>query len=93
MGKVVPFKKPIDTCAADNELCKYYDFDGDLGISLADDSLQIIKLSKNEFTFKSHDRSFVIKRNELAEFLHVASVFVDSARKWAPDEDLIGVDY
>jgi len=65
----------------------------DLGVITKDKRLEIIKLNKREFLVVTPDGSQVHDRSSLAEFLYVASIFLDSEGKWAPEVDLIGSDY
>jgi len=65
----------------------------DLGVAAKDKKLEIIKLNKTEFLIVTPDGSRVHDRQSLAEFLYVASIFIDSEGRWAPEVDLIGCDY
>lgn len=77
----------------DLKACSYFDLEGDLGVSMRDQSISIIKLNKSQFEVHVFDESILFDRKELAEFLHVASILVDSEKKYLPDFDLIGIDY
>ena len=72
--------------------CGYYEFDG-IGLAMLDKSLIVLPLNDNEFEVTLGDSSNVYKREELAEFIKVAGVLLDSEDRWLPDIDLIGLDY
>lgn len=55
--------------------------------------LQINKISKDEFEVIGSGKSVLYKREELAEFLWVAAIFLDSEQRHYPKVDLVGCDY
>ena len=87
MGDVVNFDR------SDLVSCSYYDLGGDFGVTMRDRSMQIVRLNKDEFEFGAFGESQVFKRAELAEFLQVATIFIDSENKYLPNADLIGSNY
>ncbi len=87
MGKV------INLFDEDLKSCSYTDFDGDIGVCMRDRSLCVIPIDKESFEVIVGEISTLFDRAELAEFLKVASVLVDSEERWSPTFDLIGLDY
>lgn len=74
--------------------CSYFELEGgEMGLSMRDKSLMILPLNKFEFEVVLGDESKVYTRAEIAEFLKVAAIFVDSEDKYMPDMDLIGFEY
>jgi len=67
----------------------YTDNNGDLGVCSLGREIAICELNKNEFLVG--DR--LISREALAEFLHVAAIFVDSEKRYLPNIDLVGRNY
>lgn len=84
---------PIDQ--KDLIACTYFEDQnyGDIGISMRDDSLQIQVLNKDEIKISMSGHSNVYKRSEIAEFLQVARILVDSEDRFLPFEKLIGYNY
>ena len=78
----------------DEELkyCSYYELDG-IGLSMLDKSLILLPLNGNEIELSLGDSSNVYSRKELAEFVKVASVLLDSEDRFLPKLDLIGLNY
>jgi hypothetical protein len=74
--------------------CSYFEpEDGEMGLSMRDRSLMVLPLNKSEFEVILGDESKVYTRAEIAEFLKVAAIFVDSEGRYMPDMDLIGFEY
>jgi len=73
----------------------YYEMESDVGVAMLDKSLIIMPLNNNEFdVFLGDNDSILFKRNELAEFLHVALTFIDSEDRFKPTVDeLVSRDY
>ena len=71
----------------------YTDNEGDLGISTLCKSISVERLNNKDFLICTKEGSTVMDREVLAEFLHVAAVFVDSEKRYYPELDLIGCDY
>ena len=90
MSNVIEFKDKNEL-----EHVGYYEIDSDVGVAMLDKSLIIMPLSNNEFdVFLGDNDSILFKREELAEFLHVALVFIDSEDRYKPKvKELIGRDY
>ena len=84
----------FDNKEDDNELksCGYYELEG-IGLAMLDKSLIILPLNKQEFEVTLGDSSNVYSRNELAEFIKVAGVLLDSEDRFLPKLELIGMDY
>ena len=72
--------------------CGYYELDG-IGLAMLDKSLIVLPLNMNEFEVTLGDSSNVYKRNELAEFIKVAGVLLDSEDRFLPKFELIGLNY
>jgi hypothetical protein len=89
MGNVIPFKKK------ELKHCSYYKLGDEqsLGLETADGSLSIAPLDCDEFEFCAHGNTQIYTREELAEFLQVAAILIDSQRKWLPELELIGMNY
>jgi len=71
----------------------YTDQDGDLGVITRCRAIGIYRLNNKDFEVVHATGSFLIDREAIAEFLHVAKVFVDSEDKYRPDLDMVGCDY
>lgn len=73
----------------------YIEYDGDLGVSTKPKSLSIIRLNNNEFEIATcgNNKSILFTRHEIAEFLHVALIFVDDEERYKPELDMISCDY
>ena len=73
----------------------YYEIESDVGVAMLDKSLIIMPLNSTELeVFIGDNEPVLFKRNELAEFLHVALTFVDSENRFKPTVDeLVGRDY
>ena len=78
----------------DRELksCGYYE-SGGIGLSMLDKSMTILPLNIDEFEVTLGNSSNVYKREELAEFIKVAGVLLDSEDRYLPKLKLIGLDY
>ena len=94
MGEVIDFPS--------NELkhCGYYDFEGSdsgVSVSMLDESLAMVSigdgLSIQVISDEGHSIALAFSREELAEFLHVASCLIDSEQRFMPRVDLIGKNY
>lgn len=68
-------------------------YDDDLGISTLDRSLGICRINDSQFIVITENDEIVMNREQLAEFLHVASILVDSEQRFLPEIDLIGCNY
>lgn len=93
MGNVTEFKKKSKDAEDGLTAVSYTDNDGDLGLSTLDKRLEIVRLNDSEFMVITPDGSEVYNRYNLAEFLWVASVFLDSEELYRPAVDLVGCDY
>ena len=71
----------------------YVEDKDDLGVSTRCRSLSIYRLNKDEFEAVHGDESFILTREVLAEFIHVAQVFVDDESKYRPELEMISCDY
>lgn len=92
MGDVIDIKGE-DKDTEPFKHCSYYDQSGDIGIAMLDDSLRIIRVNDNTIEFQLYGQSQLFKRNELAEFLHLAALFIDSEDRWAIDGKVVCIDY
>jgi len=72
--------------------CSYYEMDG-IGVAMLDKSVMVLPLNSNEFELTLGQKSKVYKRAELAEFLKVAGMLIDSEDRFLPDVELIGLNY
>jgi hypothetical protein len=73
--------------------CSYYEKNDDIGVAMLDSSIIIVPLNAKEFEVTIKDTSTLFSRAELAEFLHVASVLVDSEQRHLPKIELVGRNY
>lgn len=85
MKKVVKFPDK----SKELKYTSYTDNEGDLGVSSLGREISICRLNDNSFLVGEK----LMDRKELAEFLWVAAIFVDSEKRFHPDIDLIGCDY
>ena len=79
-----------------NELkhCSYYEKNNEIGVATLDKTLMVIPLNVDEFEVVINNLdSYVFDRNELAEFLHVAAICVDSEQRHLPEIELVGHNY
>lgn len=90
MGKVINMfsdEKDFDSCS-------YFDTeDRLLGVSMRDGSLAILPLSNDEIEVVVGDTTQLFKRAELAEFIHVAKILIDSENRHLHDFDYVGLNY
>tara|TARA_R110002020_G_C16066458_1_gene755861 strand:+ start:118 stop:390 length:273 start_codon:yes stop_codon:yes gene_type:complete len=74
--------------------CSYWENDElDIGVATLDKSIIIVPINKDEIEIVFNGESNLYTRDKLAEFLHVASVFVDYEEKYKPKTDLVGLNY
>lgn len=66
---------------------------GNIGVSTSDRRIEIVKLNEDEFALITPKGSQRCNRKALAEFMWVASIFLDSEKRFYPEVDLIGCDY
>lgn len=71
----------------------YTGINDDIGVSTVDRKIEIQRLNDSEFLLVTPDGSQLHDRESLAEFIHVAAVFLDSEKRFYPEVDLIGCDY
>jgi len=89
MSNVIEFKQDDDF-----KNVSYIDDNGDLGVATRCRAISVYRLNKNEFEIVTKsDVSFILDRETLAEFLHVAQVFIDPDCKYKPDLDMVSCDY
>lgn len=69
--------------------CIYTDHGDFTGLSTPDWSMYIAPIGLDNFSFNG--RAFT--REELAEFLHVALVLIDSEDRYKPDIDMVKLKY
>lgn len=81
----------IDISKGNLKHCNYFDNDGHLGVEIGD--LAIEHVDNGHIDVMIGDEALTFKRSVLAEFLHVASVFVDSKEVYKPDCDLPAMNY
>ena len=86
MGNVINLTEP------DFKNVTYID-DGDIGVSTRCRALAIYRLNKDDFEVVYNGGSFILKRDVLAEFLHVSQVFLDSEDRFKPDLEMVACDY
>jgi len=67
--------------------------DGDLGVGTLDRKIAICRLNDTEFLIETPEGSTVHDRASLAEFLWVASVFIDEQEKHRPLGEMVCCDY
>ncbi len=93
------FEKHVARIAAiaDEDLkdCSYTKQDNEnIGLAMRNGSMAFIPLNFDEFMVTLTDLGGVVfNRAELAEFIHVAKILIDDEDKWAPEGELIGLDY
>jgi len=88
MSNVIKFPDQTDFKAI-----SYIDDNGDLGVAIRDRSLQLYRLNDKEFELLLNNHTVVFKREDLAEFLWVASYFLDSEKRHLPKLELVCCDY
>lgn len=90
MGKVIN----LFSNEEDLKHCSYFtdEFDA-LGLAMKDGSLSIRPLNSKTIEVSFCDNFRVFERSEIAEFLKVAAIFVDSEDRYLPELDLIGMNY
>jgi len=96
MGDVVELKPSEDPEEKPESILKhtsYFDFDGDLGVIMKNDSLLLVCLNMDEFLLVTGDQEQLYTRAQIAEWLHLASLFVDSKDKYMPLGDLVAMGY
>jgi len=71
----------------------YFDNDRSIGLKLKNSALTIEPLNKNDVLLVIHGKSIVFQRKELAEFLWVSSVLLDSEERHRPNGKLVGRNY
>lgn len=78
----------------DLQHCTYYvDQNDEIALSMRDKSLLINRLGLSIFQLTLYNESRLYNREQLAEFIHVASALIDSEERWRPNEELVGVNY
>ena len=94
MGDVTPIRDPN---TAEFNYCSYYEIEGDLGVSLSTKALAIVRLNADEFELlfdlPPGAESMLFKREELAEFLKLAGIYIDPGDKWMPRGEIVCSDY
>ena len=83
----------VDLFPEELKHCSYYELDDEIGVAMLDKSIIVLPLNFKEFEFVLNGESHVFKRKELAEFLHVAALLVDSEQRYVPEIDLLGHNY
>ena len=84
----------INLFADELKHCSYYEKNDEVGVAMLDKSLMVIPLNVDEFELVINGlNSYVFDRAELAEFLHVAAVCIDSEQRYLPKVDLCGRNY
>jgi len=83
----------IDLFEDDLKDCTYIDVDGDIGVSMRDKTLMVVPINSTSFEVVLGGELRIYNRNELAEFIKVASILIDSEDRWLPKFDLIGHNY
>ena len=89
MGDVIEFKQKDDL----NSCCYGIDDKENFAVITNDRSIQIKSLGDGNIEVTAFGKSGIYHRKELAEFLHVSSIFLDDEKKWLPKVDLISLDY
>lgn len=73
--------------------CSYYEYQDEIGVAMLDKSVIVLPLNVSEFELVLNGESHIFKREQLAEFLHVASVCIDSEQRYLPEVELCGRNY
>ena len=77
--------------------CSYTEINNTIGVAIRDSSLELFDdgdIWQVQFTTDEGNKAALgFTREELAEFLHVASALVDSEGRHIPPFELIGKDY
>lgn len=71
----------------------YYDVGGDLGVIMKDESILMLCLDYDEFLIVTGDTSITYTRAQLAEWLHLCSIFVDGDNKYCPGGEFVTMAY
>ena len=90
MTNVIPIKSD------EFKHCSYIDSDGQIGIAMLNNNLTIEPINTKEFVVTMLDDPLMFitfNREELAEFIHVAKILIDSQDKWLPDFEMVGINY
>jgi len=89
MGDVVTLVQPDDFKG-----CTYFDTrHNHIGLKMRDDSLGILREPEGKFRFVLNGNSNLYSREELAEFIHTASVLIDDEQRWMPEGKLVACNY
>jgi hypothetical protein len=89
MGDVIEFRQKDDLLGC----CYGVDDKDNFSVVMNDCSIRIQKINTDVLQVEAFGSTQTYTRQELAEFLHVASIFVDEEAKWLPDVDLVAMDY
>jgi len=74
--------------------CSYFSDEYDaIGLTMRDRSLSVRPLSATTVEVMLGKEYWAFQRGELAEFLKVAAILVDSEDRWLPEVELIGMNY
>ncbi len=89
MSNVVYLSQPDDFKG-----CTYFNTDRNhIGLKMRDDSMAVFREPENKFRFVLNGKSNIYTREELAEFIHTASVLIDDEQRWMPDGKLVSCNY
>ena len=94
MRNVIKFPD-VGTIGDELKHCSYTEGvdDSSIGIATLDKRIGISRLNDKEFILVTQNDEQVFDREQLAEFLNVASLLIDSENRYMPEIDLIGCDY
>lgn len=89
MGDVVYLSQPDDFNG-----CTYFNTEHDhIGLKMRDDSLAVLREPGGKIRVVMNGRSNLYAREELAEFIHTASVLIDDEQRWMPEGKLVACNY
>lgn len=93
LGKEIAMGNVIDLFGDDLKSCSYSEDDRGIGLSMRDQTLMVLPMGPDTYKVILGDEVILYDRKEIAEFLKVAAILVDSEDRWLPEFDLIGHNY
>jgi len=81
-----------DTEFNHSSYCSIFE-DDVIGLTSEDGNILISPLGLHEFEVCLGGQCMIFEREKLAEFIHIASILIDSENRWMPSGEFIGVNY
>jgi len=89
MNNVVYLSRPDDFKG-----CTYFNTEHNhIGLKMRDDSLAVLREPEGKFRVVLNGNSNLYSREELAEFIHTASILIDDEQRWMPKDELVACNY